>query len=176
MKKREYMKDCFMNDDLFIAHLEQRAKDGWLLVSMNDFILTYKLTESQTLKFQIDYNEVTNEYKNILNDLGYTLTAIFDGKYVYYNKNINAEDLYNDEKTILMAKSHQFRISKIVHSFVWTFIFLTNFFIQKNDSLYMIYQFSLSQLLTNTTFYYIMTFFTFWNLLFIYHILSIDNA
>lgn len=116
--KYEFIKLIEFIDDQLIILLEKEANDGWILKGISSTSLKFKKEEPQHLKYQIDFNMPSDEYKNLLQQQGYKLVDNFKNVYIYKNQNIEAEDLQTDETTRLHAL---FDLYSIKHPFLWLF-------------------------------------------------------
>lgn len=114
--KKKYRKITYdlYDDEKLIALLEEEAKQGWMLKTYMSNYLVFKQSEPKTLKYQIDYNEITSEYNEIISSLGYQFVCFSSNKNIYVNENINAEDLYNDEATKTMSMLQNYKLSRIL--------------------------------------------------------------
>lgn len=84
-------------DDELIQLLEEYSKKGWKLKSMNPLGFILEPCD-RPLKYAIDYNELNDEYREIIEKEGYE--HIYRNAYVhiYSNENLNAVDLHTDDE------------------------------------------------------------------------------
>lgn len=156
MKKYKQMTQEYLDDDNLITLLQQEAMEGWMIKSINYSYMTFEKCEPRNIKFQIDYVEITKEYQDILKEQGYQFKCGLDGKKIYYNENLDAQALYNDEDTMYMSYLNYYKPSKIGYSLLWVVICLGQMFLLSNDMLFMFYRHSLSMFLTHTSYYVLM--------------------
>jgi len=163
MKKYKKLTNDLFNDEKLIQLLEDEAKNGWFLKGTSEFYLTFRKDEPKNLKYQIDYNKITDEYKNVLKQLGYHFVCGYgyEGGMIYYNEDIHAEDLYSDEQTRLMSIIYNYRPSVIISNAFTTLLRMLMVYIFYKDIYYSSYPFSIYNFFINTTRYLFILFWTF---------------
>lgn len=126
MKNKYVLKSSLFLDDELIDYLNKMSQKGWKLDFMGYY---YKFIPChQSYKFQIDYNEQTEEYLEILNDYGYEEIKCGFDFHVYANKNLHAPDLNTEDILVINSKLKKFSISKSIISFV---VAIISFFLAK---------------------------------------------
>lgn len=112
MKNKYVLKSRLFLDDELVTYLYDMSKKGWKLDFMGYY---YKFIPChETYKYQIDYNEPSEEYLEILNEYGYEKIKCGFDFHVYASKNLQAPDLNTEELLIQKSKLKQFPVSKIV--------------------------------------------------------------
>lgn len=112
MKNKYVIKSSLFLDDELVFYLHEMSKKGWKLDFMGYY---YKFIPChETYKYQIDYNEPSEEYLEILNEYGYEEVKCGFDFHVYASKNLHAPDLNTEESLIVASKLKRFPISKIV--------------------------------------------------------------
>lgn len=89
-------------DEQFIEYLENMSRKGWKLVSFREFA-KFKRCDKE-LKYQIDYNDLSEEYVDVLHSLGYEHICCYNNMHVYANEDLNAPDLSSDEDIYTVSK------------------------------------------------------------------------
>lgn len=84
-------------DDELVRLLEDYSKKGWKLKSMNPLGFILEPCD-RPLKYAIDYNELNDEYKEVIQKLGYS--HVYSNAYIHIfsNENLNAVDLHTDDE------------------------------------------------------------------------------
>lgn len=156
MKKyKKFTQDLIINDCL-IHLLEKEAKKGWFIKSIDYFKITFIKGKPKTLKYQIDYNKYTEEYKNITESLGYKFVCNYEKGAIFSNEDVNADDLYCDELTFNIAILQQFKGRHICESIFWCLFFIWELFKYYNSVYFLSSFHSLYTFLTQTKVYIIM--------------------
>lgn len=155
MKKKKYKKltqDLYVDENL-ITFLENEAKNGWFLKNIHLNIMVFQQDIPQTLKYQIDYNKPSNEYSDIISDLGYHCACIYKDKYIYYNEDIHADDLQTDLSANLLSMISFYGPKKIAFYLYFCIFFSMNVYSLFNEMYYRFYRHSLAQFFQHTNYY-----------------------
>ena len=155
MKNYKYIKMTqeYVEEDALIELLVTQAKSGWMIKKIDYSYITFEECEPQTLKFQVDYVAITNEYKNIMIELGYAYACSLNGMNIFYNEDLDARDLYNDEKTRILSQLNYFKTSKISSGIFWILICATQIFLLWNSMLFSFYRHSVALFYARTNEY-----------------------
>lgn len=140
-KKYAFVKNKMNYDEVFIPYLEDMSRKGWELESLHS-IAKFKKCNHE-LKYQIDYNPLSYEYKELLDSLGYKHVACTLDRHIYCNENLDAEDLSSDEDILVQSKLKMFPRWAIIFELICTFVLivigynLTDWFHFSLGSIYM---------------------------------------
>lgn len=106
-----YEKEC-------IDFLEEQASHGYLLDKIGLFHVHFKPCQ-QPLKYQLDYNILTDEYLEIVHSLGYKqVAAVSENIHIFANENLNAPDLQSDDEVHQQVLLQQFKKSSIIGAII----------------------------------------------------------
>lgn len=103
--------DLLLYEDECIAYLEKMAEAGWYLVKIGLMFFKFEKREPKKIKYQIDYNVLTDEYLETLELIGYHFIDNRRNILLFYNDDMEAEDLYTDETTRLIALGSMYKYS-----------------------------------------------------------------
>lgn len=157
MKKKKYLRMTYhlYDDDYLINLLENQAKEGWFLSSINNYVISFKKGEPQNLKYQIDYNKPTHEYSKVIEELGYQIVCTFSDaqNIIYCHTNRNAPDLQTDSTAKLLSMISYFSLKKAMGQLGLAIMFGISFYIKTNEFLNLIHHFSLASIFSHTSDY-----------------------
>lgn len=111
--KYKYIGIVFMDEDKLINYLEEMALKGWRLAKIGTTFFKFIKQDPQPLKYQIDYNELTDDYLEVMKMEGYKLVDRYNAISIFYSNDMNATDLYSDSETKLMNLKNIYKISAI---------------------------------------------------------------
>lgn len=98
-------------DNELIEILEDYSRQGWKLKSTNPFFFVFEPCD-KALKYAIDYNELDDEYLQVIQDLGYEHIYSHRFMHIYANEQLNAVDLHTDKEVhdrILLRRYYSLR-------------------------------------------------------------------
>ena len=132
MKYKYVLRNSLYLDEELQNYFNEMSKKGWRL----DFVGYYYrfVRDDHQYKYQIDYTPLSDEYKQVLDDLGYKeIVSGFNDFRIYENDDVNSADLNTEFIFNKNNKIKQFRPkSNIFSLFVGIFIlYLTKFFIRE---------------------------------------------
>ena len=132
MKYKYVLRNSLYLDEELQNYFNEMSKKGWRL----DFVGYYYrfVRDDHQYKYQIDYTPLSDEYKQVLDDLGYKeIVSGFNDFRIYENDDVNSVDLNTEFIFNKNNKIKQFRPkSNIFSLFVGIFIlYLTKFFIRE---------------------------------------------
>lgn len=132
MKYKYVLRNSLYLDEELQNYFNEMSKKGWRL----DFVGYYYrfVRDDHQYKYQIDYTPLSDEYKQVLDDLGYKeIGSGFNDFRIYENDDVNSADLNTEFIFNKNNKIKQFRPkSNIFSLFVGIFIlYLTKFFIRE---------------------------------------------
>ena len=132
MKYKYVLRNSLYLDEELQNYFNEMSKKGWRL----DFVGYYYrfVRDDHQYKYQIDYTPLSDEYKQVLDDLGYKeIVSGFNDFRIYENDDVNSVDLNTEFIFNKNNKIKQFRPkSNIFSLFVGLFIlYLTKFFIRE---------------------------------------------
>lgn len=133
MKYKYVLRNSLYLDEELQNYFNEMSKKGWRL----DFVGYYYrfVRDDHQYKYQIDYTPLSDEYKQVLDDLGYKeIVSGFNDFRIYENDDVNSADLNTEFIFNKNNKIKQFRPkSNIFSLFVGIFIlYLTKFFISES--------------------------------------------
>lgn len=133
MKYKYVLRNSLYLDEELQNYFNEMSKKGWRL----DFVGYYYrfVRDDHQYKYQIDYTPLSDEYKQVLDDLGYKeIVSGFNDFRIYENDDVNSADLNTEFIFNKNNKIKQFRPkSNIFSLFVGIFIlYLTKFFIRES--------------------------------------------
>lgn len=133
MKYKYVLRNSLYLDEELQNYFNEMSKKGWRL----DFLGYYYrfVRDDHQYKYQIDYTPLSDEYKQVLDDLGYKeIVSGFNDFRIYENDDVNSADLNTEFIFNKNNKIKQFRPkSNICSLFVGIFIlYLTKFFISES--------------------------------------------
>lgn len=133
MKYKYVLRNSLYLDEELQNYFNEMSKKGWRL----DFVGYYYrfVRDDHQYKYQIDYTPLSDEYKQVLDDLGYKeIVSGFNDFRIYENDDVNSADLNTEFIFNKNNKIKQFRPKSNVFSlFVGIFIlYLTKFFISES--------------------------------------------
>lgn len=110
----KYVKDLLIFEDECIEYLEKMALKGWRLVRVGATFFKFEKFPPQQLKYQMDNNQLSDEYLEFLNLSGYHFVDNFRELAIFYNEDIGAENLHTDDKTRLMILDDKYKSWRII--------------------------------------------------------------
>lgn len=130
MKYKYVLRNSLYLDEELQDYFNEMSKKGWRL----DFVGYYYrfVRDDHQYKYQIDYTPLCDEYKQVLDDLGYKeIVSSFKDFRIYENDDVNAADLNTELIFNRNNKIKQFKLKTNIFSFlVGIFIlYLTKFFV-----------------------------------------------
>ena len=130
MKYKYVLRNSLYLDEELQNYFNEMSKKGWRL----DFVGYYYrfVRDDHQYKYQIDYTPLSDEYKQVLDDLGYKeIVSGFNDFRIYENDDVNSVDLNTEFIFNKNNKIKQFRPKSNIFSFlVGIFIlYLTKFFV-----------------------------------------------
>ena len=130
MKYKYVLRNSLYLDEELQNYFNEMSKKGWRL----DFVGYYYrfVRDDHQYKYQIDYTPLSDEYKQVLDDLGYKeIVSGFNDFRIYENDDVNSADLNTEFIFNKNNKIKQFRPKSNIFSFlVGIFIlYLTKFFV-----------------------------------------------
>ena len=133
MKYKYVLRNSLYLDEELQNYFNEMSKKGWRL----DFVGYYYrfVRDDHQYKYQIDYTPLSDEYKQVLDDLGYKeIVSGFNDFRIYENDDVNSADLNTEFIFNKNNKIKQFRPkSNIFSLFVGMLIlYLTKFFISES--------------------------------------------
>lgn len=124
--KYKLIKDLLIREDDCLAYLEKMSLKGWRLVKIGTTFFKFKKQKPQRLKYQFDYNLITDEYLESLLMDGYHFIDNYREIALFYNENVDAVDLQSDQTTRLMALKQKYKITFIILMFIGAIILLVS--------------------------------------------------
>ena len=133
MKYKYVLRNSLYLDEELQNYFNEMSKKGWRL----DFVGYYYrfVRDDHQYKYQIDYTPLSDEYKQVLDDLGYKeIVSGFNDFRIYENDDVNSADLNTEFIFNKNNKIKKFRPkSNIFSLFVGMLIlYLTKFFISES--------------------------------------------
>lgn len=115
-------------EDQFIEYLDMMSKRGWKLKSIGYFLFKFEKC-FQPCKYQMDYNELNEEYLSVLKEAGYEYVGAHGiGGNVFVSENINALDLHTDENLHRKVILEKYSQSDIVMNLIFGLYFALKFY------------------------------------------------
>lgn len=120
--KFAYKRNLIYYEEECIEYLENMSKKGWQLKSCNSFFFHF-IPCNQPLKYQFDYNQIDNEYLEILNEQGYEHIACKHPFHIYKNKDLNVIDLQTDNAARKIALLDYYSSKPILAQLCFAIVF-----------------------------------------------------
>lgn len=114
MAKYKFINDLLLDEEKCINYLQEMALKGWKLARIGSTFFKFKSIVPCELKYQIDYNKMSDDYLKVMEMEGYELIDNYREIKIFCNRNVFANDLHTDPKTRLLALKKLYRTSSIL--------------------------------------------------------------
>lgn len=115
--KRLMMKNILFYEQECILFLEEMSYQGWKLKSIGTVFFHF-VRYDHPLKYQFDYNELNEEYLQIIKEQGYEHIDCYGDIHIYANENLQAMDLQTDENVHQQILLQHYKKSYMIILFV----------------------------------------------------------
>ena len=123
MKYKDVLRNSLYLDEELQDYFNEMSKNGWRL----DFVGYYYrfIKDEHTYKYQIDYTSASNEYDDLLEEIGYhEVDNSFEGFKVLENENVEAPDLNTEFVFDKNNKINQFKKKRyLIYPILAIFLF-----------------------------------------------------
>lgn len=132
--KRKYLfnHNYFLDEERFLELLENYSQKGYKLKKAGFYFLRFEKSDTPTY-YQIDYNHLTKEYMEIIEEMGYTFIDNYGKIYIFETTNPNAIPLQSDEEAKKLVLLDTYKISTIIILLLCAFLWYAIF---KNDYIF----------------------------------------